>query len=415
MGILIDNAKIIDGSGTKPKENYCILVENSKISLICSSSDLPDEKRAGHDVIDGSRKTAVPGFIDMHQHFIFKRTYGPLWYQFNLPIPVLATRAIKNALAELKSGITSVRELGAVGGINDCLKHMIENGFILGPRIFSAGQPIGITGGHASAITETVNGEDEARKCARKRVQYTDWIKVIASYDPFDFGTDEYARPELDSAEIRVIAHEAHKAYKKITAHANGRIALRNAIEAGVDTIEHGIYLDKKLAKQMKERNIALIPTLTAYTQTLNPIYSRGGEWIRLHEAVIENHKRSFKIALDEGVKLGMGLDSLGDLKEEMTLWKEIGGLEVGQIISACTKVNAELLGVEDKLGTLEEGKIADIVLLDGNPIEDIGCIENVSVVIKEGRAYRPEEITLWTDYENKDYNSLIPELLPGA
>jgi imidazolonepropionase-like amidohydrolase len=110
-----------------------------------------------------------------------------------------------------------------------------------------------------------------------------------------------------------------------------------------------------------------------------------------------------------------MGLDSLGDLKEEMTLWKEIGGLEVGQIISACTKVNAELLGVEDKLGTLEEGKIADIVLLDGNPIEDIGCIENVSVVIKEGRAYRPEEITLWTDYENKDYNSLIPELLPGA
>jgi imidazolonepropionase-like amidohydrolase len=412
MDVLVHDVRVIDGQGNKPKENHSVLIEGKKIARIAPATQFSEAEREGLKVIEATGKSIIPGIINMHQHFIFKRTYGSLWYQFKLPVPVLTTRAIKNALAELKSGITTVRELGSVAGINQCLKHMIEHEFILGPRVFSAGQPIGITGGHAAAITQAVDGEDEARRCVRERVQYVDWIKVIASYDPYDFGTDEYARPEFDMAELMVMAHEAHKAGKKISAHANGRSAIRNAVEAGVDTIEHGIYLDKELAKGMKDKDIALIPTLTAYSQTLNPIYSRGEEWIRLHAAVIDDHKKSFKIALEEGVRLGMGLDSLGDLKEEMTFWKEIGGMDVNQIIKICTKGNAELLGVEDELGTVEVGKTADIVILDGNPVEDLDCIERISYVIKGGQVFKPEDIVLWTKYENEEYNSLIPDLL---
>lgn len=411
MDVLVHDVRVIDGQGNKPKENHSVLIEGKKIARIAPATQFSEAEREGLKVIEATGKSIIPGIIDMHQHFIFKRTYGSLWHQFRLPVPVLTTRAIKNALAELKSGITTVRELGSVAGINQCLKHMIEHEFILGPRVFSAGQPIGITGGHAATITQAVDGEDEARRCVRERVQYVDWIKVIASYDPYDFGTDEYARPEFDMAELMVMAHEAHKAGKKISAHANGRSAIRNAVEAGVDTIEHGIYLDKELAKEMKDKDIALIPTLTAYSQTLNPIYSRGEEWIRLHSAVIDDHKKSFKIALEEGVRLGMGLDSLGDLKEEMTFWKEIGGMDVNQIIKICTKGNAELLGVEDELGTVEVGKTADIVILDGNPVEDLDCIERISYVIKGGQVFKPEDIVLWTKYENEEYNSLIPDL----
>ncbi len=412
MALAVRNARIIDGQGVRPKESHSILIEGEKISCIAPDSHLPSEKLLGHEVIDATGKSVIPGIINMHQHFIFKRTYGPLWYQFKLPVPVLTTRAIKNALAELKSGITTVRELGSVAGINQCLKYMIEHKFILGPRIFSAGQPLGITGSHAKAIAQPVNGVHEARRWVRERVQYVDWVKVFASFDPFDFGGEEYARPEFEIEELKVMADEAHKAGKKIAAHAVGSKAIRNAVEAGVDTIEHGIYLNKELARIMKERNIVLIPTLTAYTQTLNPTYARGDKWIELHAAVIEPHKKSFKLALEEGVKIGMGLDSLGDLKEEVRLWRDAGGMDANEIIKICTRDNAEILGVEETLGTIEEGKIADLVILDENPLEDIENIEKISYIIKEGRPYKPEEITLWTQYENEEYNSLIPELI---
>lgn len=412
MSLLVRNARIIDGQGGKPRENHSILIEGEKISRIAPDSDFSPKELESHEIIDATGKSVIPGIIDMHQHFIFKGTYGPLWGQFKLPVPVLTTRAIRGALATLRSGITTVRELGSLAGISQCLKYMIEHKFILGPRIFSAGQALGITGTHARAMTQPVDGLEEARKWVRERVQYVDWIKVFASFDPIDLGGEEYARPEFDTEELKLMADEAHKAGKKIAAHAVGSKAIRNAVEAGIDTIEHGIYLNKEIARMMKKRNTALIPTLSVYNQILNPAHGRRKESIKLHANVIEPHKKSFKIALEEGVKIGMGIDAIGDLKEELCLWRDVGGMDANEIIRICTRGNAEILGVEDKLGTIEQGKIADLVILDENPLEDIENIDKISRIIKEGRPFKPEEITLWTEYESEEYNSLIPELI---
>jgi imidazolonepropionase-like amidohydrolase len=412
MSLFIKDAVIIDVKEGKSIKDYSILVEKDKISRIAPSSTFKREEFQKHRTIDGTGKYLIPGFINLHQHFIYKRTYGPLWEQFKLPIPVLTTRAVKNALAELKDGITTTRELGSTHGINQCLKYMIQHKFILGPRIFSAGQPLAITGGHARALSQSIDGVDEARKWTRERVQYVDWVKVFSSYDPFYSTGGELARPEFEKEELEIIAHEAHKAGKKVAAHAVGSQSIRNVIESGIDTIEHGIYLNRELAKMMKANGTVLVPTLTAVSQTLNPIYNRGAKWIELHGAVFEPQKKSFQIALEEGVKIGMGLDSLGNILEEACLMRDVGQLKPGEILKIFTLNGAEILGVANILGSIAENKIADLVLLNADPLANIENIGNISFIIKEGRDLRPEEVTLSTEYESEHYHSLIPELL---
>jgi imidazolonepropionase-like amidohydrolase len=211
---------------------------------------------------------------------------------------------------------------------------------------------------------------------------------------------------------MQVICEEAHNAGKKVAVHAIGTKAIRNSIETGVDTIEHGVYLNEELALLMKEKGISLIPTLTAFTETLNPLYKRGERWIQLHAPLVEPNQKGLEIAHKVGVHIGMGLDSLGDLGKEVALMQKITGLNGIEIIKICTYNGAKILGIEKDLGSIEIGKIADLVILDDNPIEDITNIESTNTVIKEGDVYPVNEIAINTNYESEEYNSLIPELL---
>lgn len=161
----------------------------------------------------------------------------------------------------------------------------------------------------------------------------------------------------------------------------------------------------------MVKKNIALIPTLGVYHQILNPDTGRSAASIKLHVKIMEPLKESYKIAIGEGVKIGMGLDSNGRLCEEMELIKSLGGIDINETIRICTSGNAEILGVDDRLGSIEEGKIADMVILDADPLEDLNNIEKIAYVVKEGCSYRPDEIRLRTEAESEDYNSIMPEL----
>jgi len=412
MQTVLKNVNIIDIKSKQVLNNYNILIEDGKVKEI--SKDNFNVALNECKVYDLKDKYLIPGIINMHQHYFYKRTYGSLWEQLELPIPVLTTRALKNAIAELKEGITTARVMGSLFDIDLSMKLMIEKEFILGPRLIISGQPLGITGSHAQKIVQRLDSKDDYRKWTRERVRYADWVKVFASFDPIDpiDETGEYAREEISVEELKIVVNEAHKAGKKVAAHTVGTKALNNVIEAGIDSVEHGVYLTKELAVKMKEKNIALIPTLTAYTETCNPVYDRGSDWIRLHDVLIKPNQEGFKIALEEGVKVGMGLDSLGDLLGELKLMKRISSLDNYEILKICTLNNAEILGLEKELGTIEEGKIADMVVLDTSPVKELDSIKNISYVIKSGKVLREDEINLNTRYEDKDYNSNIKELL---
>ncbi len=409
MGVILKGAILIDVQNSRVIRDHAVLIEGNKIVKICKQILEVDSKQ--HTVLDLNGKCLIPGIINLHQHYIYKRTFGPLWSQFKLPIPVLTVRAVKNALGELKQGITTARELGSVHNIAFSLKHLINHKYILGPRLFIAGQPLAITGSHASTLSQCVDGIEEFRKWTRERVKYVDWVKTFASFDPVETGR-EYARPEISKEEIQVICEEAHKAGKKVAAHAVGTQAIRNAVEGGVDTIEHGIYLNRELANMMRDNGTALVPTLTAYTETLNPHHNRGKKWIALHAPLVEPSQRGLLAALEAGVKIGMGLDSLGELGKEAILMQKVTGLSAIEILKIFTLNGAEILGLGTELGSIEEGKIADLVILDKNPLEDLANIESVNTVIKDGEVLPVDKINLSTRFESAEYHSLIPELL---
>ena len=414
MNKILKDINIIDVENKKLLIGKNILLKKSSIEKITDNFRDFDNIVDNCEVYNMKNKYVIPGIINMHQHYLYKKTYGFLWEQLKLPIPVLTIRALKNAIAELKKGITTTRLMGSLYDIDISLKYLIEKEFILGPSLLISGRPLGITGSHANQIAENADSKDKFRELTRERVKYTDWVKVFSSYDPIEpiDETGEYARDEISVDELRVIVEEAHRAGKKVAAHAVGTKALSNVIEAGVDTIEHGIYLNDELAEKMKEKNIAIMPTLTAFTETCNPIYDRGEEWIRLHEKLIEPNQESFKVALKRNVKIGMGLDSLGDLLGEFKLMKDVGNLDSYEVLKISTINNAEILGLDTKIGSIKEGKLADLVILNSNPIENIDNITDINYVIKKGQLLKKEDINLSTKFENRNYNSNIKELI---
>ena len=410
MANLLKEINIIDIKKNKILENFDLLIEKNIIKEIGKNLDefLKNDKNIKIHNMKG--KYLIPGLINLHTHYVFNKCYGAFRDQTKLPIPVLTIRAVKNALAELREGITTARVVGSLYNIDLSMKYLFEKEYILGPRLFISGQPLGITGSQVKGLAQQIDGVEECRKWTRQRVQYVDWVKVFASYDPLP--APIFARPEMSLDELKVVTEEAHNAGKKVAAHTLGEIPLKNVIEAGVDTIEHGAYLNKELAIKMKERGIALVPTLTAFTEWQDPKYDRGVEAMRLHEVAIKPNQDGFKVAMEEDVKVGMGTDSLGILQKEAILMKKISNVSNYEILKIFTLNGAEILGIGDTLGTIEKGKIADLVVLSKNPIEDISNIEAVSSVIKDGKLMLVNDINLTTKYEDREYNSMIKELL---
>jgi len=352
----------------------------------------------GGELLDARGLTAIPGMGQMHGHFsgyMHTMDTGPINAQPHTLKAIQATAFARNAL---NAGITMWREVGAHAHIDLQLKKAINLGLVPGPRMQAAGRWLGHTGGHGTGLNEQVDGPEALRQAVREQVAAgADGIKLIASGGVMNATEDPFGM-EYSEEEMRAAVDEAHRAGKWVAVHSHPAIVTRAAIRAGAQTIEHATEIPDDVIELLLKHRIFIVPTFAAYWKL-----SREGREIGLDPGLVELAHRVwdrkleyFMRAAKAGVKFATGTDTGAprvfhhELALELELMVQVG-LTHEQTLRAATASCAELMGWSDTLGTLTPGKEADVVLLDGNPLEDISATRRVRHVFKAGKHYTPE------------------------
>jgi imidazolonepropionase-like amidohydrolase len=394
--LVIKCGQLFDGTGAAPRKGRAIVIAGDRIADVVDSDRLTSDATEGAEVIDAGDRWVMPGLINVHDHLIFRDTIGPPSVNSSAPPPKLAIHAVRNALTALRRGWTTIRDMGASHGISLAFRDYLGAGEIPGPRVIACGSPISITGGHAHRLCDQADGFAEVRKAARRQLLAgADFVKVMASHDPVEIDGPEKTIPEMSQDEITAAFDVARDHGRLTSCHVMGTTAIARVLDAGVNVISHGFYLNDDLAQRMAEQNVYLDPTLSSYgRQTMNPKLKRGAEWSKRHEMLLAPMESGFKAAVKAGVKIVTGTDSAGRYAEDVSMMREFG-LDSTRSLLACTLYAAEALGVSASLGSIAPGKIADIVILDGDPLADPYDLEKVDRVVKGGRVMKPGEITI--------------------
>lgn len=397
MAIAFVDGPVIVGNG-RILEHATVLVEGEKIVKVAEGNvNIP--KDAQKIPMDG--QILLPGFIDSHIHIGFDCSPEPMTSALAESQTMTVLKAANFARQTLLAGVTSFKDMGGIDGIDLELRQAINSGLIPGPRMLASGKLICMTGGHGWQVGLEVNGVDEVRKAAREQIKAgADIVKLMATGGVLTPAV-EPGNEQLTEAELRAGVEEAHTASKKTATHAMGTKEILNALRAGIDSIEHGVYLDDQAVSLMKERDVPLIPTLSA----LFNIESKGIE-AGIPAFAVEKtlkvkpfHLESIRMAREAGVRIAMGTDAgipfnmHGENLAELKLLIDCGFSPM-EAIEAGTHVAAQVLGMEEELGTVEEGKLADLVLIEGNPLEDIEILrkrEFIRLVMKERKHIRGE------------------------
>jgi imidazolonepropionase-like amidohydrolase len=412
--IVVKAARLFDGKSNALVTPGVVVVSAGKIVAAGSAATIP----AGAKVLDLGDATVLPGFIDAHTHLTMMHSDD--WKQNKIdglqkPIAEMALDASANARVTFMAGITTVRDVGSHDYLDVGLRNGIRNGRVPGPRMLVSVHAIGATGGHCddtdgfraglfgretSPLEGVINGPDQGRYAVRLMHKYgADVIKTCASGGVLS-PTDDVDTPQLTPEELNAIVDEAHALRRKVATHAHGAEAAKRAIRAGVNSIEHGSFLDDEALDMMKQRGTYLVPTLMA-VQGLQEQLDRG---VYLPPAIaakaraaIAALRSTFQRALAKGVKIGLGTDAAvyahGRNPEEFHQMVDLGMKPI-DALKAGTLWDADLLGVADKVGTLEANKLADVVAVPGNPVENIRQTEKVFFVMKEGVIYRNDRGT---------------------
>jgi imidazolonepropionase-like amidohydrolase len=394
---VIRGGTLIDGTGSPPREGMAVAIDGNRLQAVGREADLgPLGKGGDARAIDVSGRWILPGLINTHEHLFFREIVGPTRETRAKGPLTLTFYSLRNALIALRRGWTTVRDMATMSGIALQVRDLVARGEMPGPRIVACGSPVCVTGGHAFGLCVEADGPDACRRATREQLKAgADFVKAMASHDPFPMPGPEQTRPEMSLEEIRAVFDEAHRWGKKAACHVMGSVAIANVLEAGADVIDHGVYLNDALAERMARQGTYYSPTLSAYCrQTMNPRFQRGEEWARSHAVLVEPHRQSIRAAVRAGVKVVTGTDSTGVYAEEVELMREAGMSAMDSVL-ACTRYAAEALGMADQLGTLVEGKLADLVVLDGDPLADPYALERVHLVVKDGVVYRPDQIVL--------------------
>jgi len=396
--LVIRAARLIDGRGGNPTSPALIVVRGNRIESIGGAVP-PDAQ-----TIDLGDMTLLPGLIDAHTHILLQGDITSADYDeqlFRESMPYRALRASRAVKIALEHGFTTLRDLETEGAMytDVDVKRAINNGVIPGPRLFVSTRAMSVTGGYGPSgyspeVTfpmgvQIVDGVDGGRKAVREQIAHgADWIKVYAdrSYFVQKDGTLS-STPTFTAEEMKAIVEESHRLRHKVAAHAMARPGIENALNAGVDSIEHGIAIPDDLVDMMVAKGIYLCPTLTV-TEFVAP--GRGGVWTKIPQF----HHDSFQRALRKGVKIAFGTDAGGFPWDAINEAKEFEyetryGMTPMQAIQSATRVASELLGMGDQIGTVETGKLADIVAVPGNPLDDITALERVGFVMKDGQVYK--------------------------
>ncbi len=393
-------ARIFDGASETAKPNGVVIVENGRIVDAGSGLAVP----AGAKVIDLGDATLLPGLMDAHVHLTME--IGPSWSQDFVDgiLRFPAEQAFYSAAyakKTLEAGFTTVRNLGADDYVDVGLRNAINKGLVPGPRMLVAIHALGPTGGHgdgtpippgrapqAGPVDGVCNGAEECRAAVRFQIKYgADVIKLMPSGGVLSL-SDTVDAPQMTQAEITAIVEEAHSWGRKAAAHCHGDSAAKMAIAAGVDSIEHGSFLKPDTLRLMKEKGVYLVPTLLAGEWTGGKADKFPPAIAAKARAALAARSEMFKNALQLGVKIGFGTDSAvsphGLNGKEFALMTGLG-MSPGAALRSATAVDADLLGLADRLGTLAKGKIADVVAVAGDPLQNISTMEKPLLVMKDG------------------------------
>ncbi|MFW5994137.1 MAG: amidohydrolase family protein [Halanaerobiaceae bacterium] len=393
MKKVFKNLRLIDVEREEIIEDGLIVVEDNKIKSAGSSKRGYPE--AGK-VIDLGGRSVLPGIVDGHIHSLLDASPDPFSSLEEESDSMITIKAVGFMEETVRNGVVAARDMGGLDYLEFGLKKAIDNDLIPGPKLQLAGRLITMTGGHGHLIGREVDSPAEARKAAREQLKAgADFIKIMATGGVMTEGVEPGA-PQLSEAEMAAAIAEAHKAGRKTATHAQGTEGIKNALKAGIDSIEHGVFLDDEAIELMLKNDVYLVPTLAAVHWIVEEGVEAGiPEYaVRKSEAVLESHIRSFQMARDAGVKIAMGTDAgtplnlHGNNLYELELMV-VHGMDPLEAIKAATLTGAEMIGLADELGSLEAGKKAHFVVIDGNPDKDIRDIYNIDQVYKNGRLVR--------------------------
>jgi imidazolonepropionase-like amidohydrolase len=396
---------LIDGKTNDVQTQMTIVVEGNKIVSVDKGFTKPGTK---DKLIDLSQKTVMPGLIDMHVHLEGETNKDAALQRFTLNEADLAFRSTVYAKKTLMAGFTTVRDLGG-SGVNIALRNAINQGMVTGPRVFTAGKSIATTGGHADPTNSyrkdlmgnpgpkegVINSPEEAKQAVRQRYKDgSDMIKITATGGVLSLAKDG-SGPQFTDEELKAIIETAKDYGFHTAAHAHGAEGMKRAVLAGITTIEHGTKMTDEVMDLMKQKGTFYVPTITAGRfvgeQAKVPGY--------YHPLVVPKAleigpqiQETFKKAYAKGVKIAFGTDAgvfpHGENGKEFAYMVE-AGMPAMEAIKSATVVSAGILGMSDKIGTIEVGKFADIVATDENPLKNIKTMETVSFVMKDGVVHK--------------------------
>ena len=402
--VYIRAGRLFDGTGDQVRENMVIVVSGDRIQNVASASALTIPADA--TVIDLSHATVLPGLIDCHTHLGARADRYDEIYNFKDTPLQSAFAAVVNSRKTLEAGFTSVRDVGSEPFLAVDLRNSINEGFIPGPRVVASGPAITITGGHGdlnnfspqtrvSMFPEErdfaiADGVDQVRHVVRAQVKYgVDVIKILATGGVLSKG-DSPGAPQFTFEELKAAAEEAHMAGRKIAAHAHGTQGIKNAILAGIDSIEHASLIDDEGIRLAKEHGTYLVMDIYNDDYILGKAVEFGlpKENVEKEKMVGRVQRENFQKAVKAGAKMAFGTDAgvypHGDNARQFFYMVKFG-MTPAQAIRAATSSAADLIGRSKDVGTLEAGKFADVIAVTGDPLQDVRTLESVGFVMKGG------------------------------
>jgi len=385
MTTVLKGGMLIDGTGRSAIRDGVLVMENDKIQSVGCGSEVSFDEAA--TVIDTSGKTILPGLFNSHAHLAWDGKEDIRLQSIYDSTAIGAFKVAMNMRRSLEAGVTTVRDLG-VHKLNLYAKEAADKGIVLSPRLIVSGQAIAMTGGHTWWACREADGVDGVRQAIREQIKGgADVIKVMACGSVVEF-TDE---------ELEAMVDEAHRAEKKITAHATFGECIKRVVKAGFDSVEHGGTMDNATIQKMAKQGMFVVTTFSPVT-----LQARHGEEFGLSPAFVERRKRqmndtsryeSIARASKAGVKICMGTDAgsplvpHNEVATELQLLVEYGICNDSLEAITCATGNAAMLcGVAEKWGTLKEGLFADVMICDGDPLKDIGNLRNVEMVFLGGK-----------------------------
>ena len=405
---------LIDGISNEPRKNMTIVIEKNKIISVENGFSKPgiNDPSASPRIIDLKTKTVTPGWIDCHVHLEEETNPNRYLQEFTLNPADYAFQSAVFADRTLNAGFTTVRDLGG-SGVNISLRNAINKGLIKGPRIYTAGKAIATTGGHADPTNgyradlmgdpgpkeAVADGPDECRKAVRERYKEgSDLIKITATGGVLSNAKNS-SNPQFTEEEIKAIVETAKDYGFRVAAHAHGAEGMKRAIRAGVNSIEHGTLMDDEAIALFKQYGTWYVPTITAGKSVADSAKIRGYYpelVVPKALAIGPQIQKTFAKAYKAGVKIAFGTDA-GVYRHGMN-WLEFtymieAGMTPMDAIKSATISAADLIGIKDQVGSIEAGKLADIIAVDGDPLKDPQVFGKVIFVMKDGVVYKNQNL----------------------